>query len=459
MRTRLLGIVILFALLVSLPGIRQVSAVDTVPFVNVKIIDGYVGEYEEYHVQFLLGRDVHQDETLSIVFDDRVNRAGFHDMAAGDVTIDGVPAGASTQWSGHTLTIPVPSVLAGAATHEIIILRAAMVQNPGKTTHIRLLLKDDTTGITLASNYYGVSTISRISPVSLTIEMPDASHLTILLRFRTGRNGALAGVPAVRFVSPSAVVSDTISIRLSAALSRFWDQAGAPSVWLSKPGTILTPHRLQLTSLADRSSRQSDRYQKEATFTLDTSVGELADVLVRLEFDRPTTPVELTTDDFALVWTSKEPTMVRIGLTGVPEPAPGDGGYTSEPDTTAPLVSWTYARSTYSDRLVTVSIDIVEPSLKEAYLATGTDGVLHTWLNASHSELLVINRSGIHGTIVATDKAGNMTRTPVDIPAPVDGSRTLSCMCLRVPPLARRSVEYPVFSLNGVLRLTARTDK
>jgi hypothetical protein len=418
MRTKLLGIIIIVALVVSLAGIRQVGAADTVPFVNVSTVDGYVGEYEEYHVRFLLGRDVKLNETLSIVFDASITRPGLRDIVAGDISIDGIPAGASALWSGHTLAVPVPVALPGAAVHELIILRSAMVQNPWTAMHVQLRLKDDIAGTTLASNYYGITAVAHISPVSLTVETPGANRLTVLVRFRTGRTGALVGIPAVRFASPSAAASDTISIRLSPALSQVWDQSGGPVAWFSIPGTILKPRRLQLVSLSDQSREQPDGYQKQATYVLDTSVGASTEVLVRLEFDRSSIPVPLTTDDFALVWTSKELTMVRILLTGVPDPVPVDGGQTPEVNTTAPVITWNVQTSTFSSRLVTVSIDIVETSLQQAYLATGDDGTLHTWLSVGHNELLMVNRSGIHGIIVATDKAGNTTRTPVDIPAP-----------------------------------------
>jgi hypothetical protein len=293
-----------------------------------------------------------------------------------------------------------------------------MVQNPWTAMHVQLLLRDDIAGTTLASNYYGISTVTRISPVSLTVETPGANRLTVLVRFRTGRTGALVGTPAVRFASPSAAASDTISIMLSPALSQVWDRSGGPVAWFSIPGTILNPRRLQLVSLSDRSREQSDGYQKQATYVLDTSVGASTEVLVRLEFDRFSIPVPLTTDDFAVVWTSKEATMVRIPLTGVPDPVPVDGHPVPELDTTAPVVTWKAQASVFSSRLMTVSIDIVEASLKQAFLETGDDGSLHTWLDVGHNELLLVNRSGIHGIIVATDKAGNTTRTPVDIPAP-----------------------------------------
>jgi len=418
MRMRFLGIMVVVALLVSCVGIRPADAVDTVPFVNVSIVDGYVGEYEEYHVDFLLNRDVKLGEAISIIFDDSVNQAGLREIVAEDVSIDGTPAGASTRWSGHTLTVPVPTALSGGAVHKLAILRSAMIQNPCTAQHVRLLLRDDGAGTTLVSNYYGISTVSHIAPVSLTVETPRSDPITVLVRFRTGRTGALAGTPAVRFASPSATSSDTISIRLSPALSRVWDQSGAPDAWFSMPGTILAARRLQLVSTSDRSKEQWKKYQKEATYRLDTSVGASTEVLVRLEFDRVNVAVPLTTDDFALVWTSKEPTVVRIPLTGVPDPVPVDGGETPELDTTVPAITWKVQTSAFSSRLVTVSIDIVEANLKQAFLETGADGSLHTWLNAGHNELLLINRSGIHGTVVATDKAGNTTRTLVDILAP-----------------------------------------
>jgi hypothetical protein len=418
MRMRFLGIIVVIALLASSAGIRPADAASTVPFVNVSITDGYVGEYEEYHISLLLNRDVKLGQTISIIFDDSVNQAGFRAIVAEDVSIDGIPSGASARWSGHTLTVPVPVTLAAGTVHELVVQRGAMIQNPWTSMHIQLLLRDDIAGTTLASNHYGIGTVSRVCPVSLTIETPGTNHLTVLLRFRTGRNGALVGTPAARFPTSSTGTSDTISIRLSPALSRVWDQSGSPVAWSSIPGTILQPRRLRLTSLSDRSSGQPDQYQKEATYTLDTSVGALTEVLVRLEFDQSGIPLALTTGDFALVWTSKEPTMVRIPLTGVPDPVPVDGGEAPDLDVTAPAISWKAQASTLSSRLVTLSVDIVEASLKEAYLATGTDGALHTWLNVGHNELLMINRSGIHGTIVATDKAGNTTRTLVDIPAP-----------------------------------------
>ena len=131
-------ILVVVALLVSLLGIRQVSAADTVPFVNVSIVEGYVGQYEEYHIQFLLDREVKAEETLSIVFDDNINLALYYNIAAGDMTLDGIPAGDSAHWSGHILTVHTPTVLSAGTVHELTILRSAMVQNPQTPIHVQL---------------------------------------------------------------------------------------------------------------------------------------------------------------------------------------------------------------------------------------------------------------------------------------------------------------------------------
>jgi hypothetical protein len=81
-------------------------------------------------------------------------------------------------------------------------------------------------------------------------------------------------------------------------------------------------------------------------------------------------------------------------------------------------VTWTSSASTLLPRLVTIQITITEDNLKQAYFARGDDGSLHTWLAAGENTLMMINRRGIKGTIIATDKAGNMTRIVIDIPAP-----------------------------------------
>jgi hypothetical protein len=140
--------------------------------------------------------------------------------------------------------------------------------------------------------------------------------------------------------------------------------------------------------------------------------------LLTLELNGARLSKPLTTDDFTLVWTSKEPTMVRIPLTGVPAPVPTDGNPAPEQDTTVPVVTWNMQQSTFSSRLITLNISITEDNLDEAYFVRDDDNSLHTRLAVGDTGLMMINRTGIKGMIIAIDKAGNTTSVPVDIPAP-----------------------------------------
>ncbi len=147
MRMRFLGIIVVIALLASSAGVRPADAAGTVPFVSVSTMDGYVGEYEEYHISFLLNRDVKLGEAISIIFDDSVNRAGSREIAAEDVSIDGTPAGASTRWSGHTLTVPFRQPfwrINPIACHPAV----AMIQNPAYCPARRGCAEDDGAGTT-----------------------------------------------------------------------------------------------------------------------------------------------------------------------------------------------------------------------------------------------------------------------------------------------------------------------
>jgi hypothetical protein len=67
---------------------------------------------------------------------------------------------------------------------------------------------------------------------------------------------------------------------------------------------------------------------------------------------------------------------------------------------------------------MTLNIHVTEENLDEAWFAGGADSLIHTRLASGDNSIMLVNRTGIHGTIVATDKAGNTTTVPVDIPAP-----------------------------------------
>lgn len=103
---------------------------------------------------------------------------------------------------------------------------------------------------------------------------------------------------------------------------------------------------------------------------------------------------------------------------GVAPTTPGSG--TTEPaDTTAPVVTWTVQQSAFFTRLLTLNISITEDNLDEAYFVRDGDNSLHTRLAVGDTGLMMVNRTGIKGMIIAVDKAGNTTTVPVDIPAPV----------------------------------------
>jgi hypothetical protein len=83
-----------------------------------------------------------------------------------------------------------------------------------------------------------------------------------------------------------------------------------------------------------------------------------------------------------------------------------------------PAVTWTVQQSTFSARLVTLNVNVTEENLDEAWFSGGTDSFIHTRLATGDNTIMLINRAGIHGNIMATDKAGNTTTVPVDLPAP-----------------------------------------
>lgn len=419
MRTRLVGIAIIAALLVSLVGIQQVKADDTAPFVNVSIVDGYVGEYEEYHLSFRLGRDVSQGQTLTLTFDNSVYWAGLRDLAPGDITIDGTSAGESAQWSGsrHALTVSASTNLSADTTHTLVILRSAMVQNPWTAVYLQLALRDDTTGTIITSDYYGITSTTHVSPVSLTVDSSNFTTVVVHLQFRTGRNGALTGASTASGpVQGTSASSDTITLRLSPGLSLLWDQAGGPTARWSKP-YLLKDRALKLVSVVDRLNDESVDYKKQVTYALDASVDGGTDVDIWLTFAKVDAAASLTTADYVDMWTTEEPTMVRVKMTGVPDPVPETPATPPAADTTAPTITWTSAANTLLPRLVTLHITVTEDNLDEAWFSGGTGSFIHTRLSTGDNEVMVINRSGIHGTVAATDKSGNTTTIPVDLPA------------------------------------------
>jgi hypothetical protein len=423
MRTKLVAIAVVVALLLPFLGIQQAKADATVPFVKVSVIDGYVGDYEEYHLSFRLGRDVSTGQTLTITFDDSVYWAGLRDLAPGDITLDGVAAGASARWSDsrHVLTVTASSALSAGTEHTMVILRSAMVQNPWEAVHLRLTLRDDTAGTIVASNYYGITTTTQLTPLSLTVDSSNFTTVTVHLRFQTGRSGALTGASTSSGPGQAASSSsDTITLRLSPGLSLLWDQAGGPVARWSKP-YLLKDRTLKLVSVVDRLNGDSVDYRKQVTYAFDASVDGGTDVDIWMTFARVDAAASLTTADYVDTWTTKEPTIVRVNMSGVPDVAPETPPAPAAADTTAPAVTWTSSASALLPRLVTLHIVVTEDNLDEAWFSGGTDSLIHTRLSPGDNEVMVINRSGIHGTVTAADKSGNTTTVPIDLPALAGG--------------------------------------
>jgi hypothetical protein len=126
----------------------------------------------------------------------------------------------------------------------------------------------------------------------------------------------------------------------------------------------------------------------------------------------------LSDTEYVKVYSSKETTLVMV-----PPQAPASGSGTQEGnppvDTKAPVITWTVQQSAFFTRLLTLNISITEDDLDEAYFVRDGDNSLHTRLAVGDTGLMMVNRTGIKGMIIAIDEAGNTTTMPVDIPAPV----------------------------------------
>ncbi|HWQ21802.1 MAG TPA: hypothetical protein VN478_03655 [Clostridia bacterium] len=416
MRRIVLALLALIVAVSMVGGMPAVTSAAT-PYVELALTSGYIGDYDEYHVTFLLNQPVSKGSTIAIGFDKSVNHSPMRVIATGDVLLDGV-ACSSVSWSGHTMTVTAQSDLIADAEHTIVIQTGAMVQNPQTAMGIRVTLSDTVHGILLTSNYCMVNTSSAIAGISMSAESTGSSGLTVSVRFRTGRNGSLKGTAATwSSVTSLASYNDTLTLRLSNTLSKLWAESDWPTVSLSTPPYGIGARQLRIVSTTIRNEDDPATSQRIMTFIPDVDIPASTEVLLTIELDGVSLKKPLTTDDYVAVWTSKEPTMVTI--------RPGDGGEpttpgsTTEPaDTAAPTVTWTSRASTLLPRLVTLNINVTEVNLDEAWFSGGTDSLIHTRLAAGDNAIMLVNRTGIHGTIVATDKAGNTTIVPVDLPAP-----------------------------------------
>lgn len=404
---------------VSTLGGRPLAASAVTPYVQLALTSGYVGDYEEYHVTFLLNQSVSKGSTITIGFDKSVSHSPMRVITTDEVLVDDVACSA-VNWTGHTLTVTAPAGLAAGVEHTLVVLAGAMIQNPQTATGIRITVSDDVHGTVLTSNYCVVGTTSSIAGISMLTATSSSGGLSVNIRFKTGRNGALTGTAAT-WSSVTSLTShnDTITIRLSNTLSRLWAQSDWPTVLLSTPPYGLGARQLRLISTTIRNEDDPATYQRVMEFIPDVNIPASTEVLLTIELDGVKLQKALTTDDSVAIWTSREPTMVTIRPSdGVAPTTPGSG--TTEPaDTTAPVVTWTVQQSAFFTRLLTLNISITEDNLDEAYFVRDGDNSLHTWLAVGDTGLMMVNRTGIKGMIIAVDKAGNTTTVPVDIPAPV----------------------------------------
>lgn len=404
---------------VSTLGGRPLATSAATPYVQLALTSGYVGDYEEYHVTFLLNQSVSKGSTITIGFDKSVSHSPMRVIATDEVLMDDVACSA-VNWTGHTLTVTAPAGLAAGVEHTLVVLAGAMIQNPQTATGIRITVSDDVHGTVLTSNYCVVGTTSSIAGISMLTATSSSGGLSVNIRFKTGRNGALTGTAAT-WSSVTSLTShnDTITIRLSNTLSRLWAQSDWPTVLLSTPPYGLGARQLRLISTTIRNEDDPATYQRVMEFIPDVNIPASTEVLLTIELDGVKLQKALTTDDSVAIWTSREPTMVTIRPSdGVAPTTPGSG--TTEPaDTTAPVVTWTVQQSAFFTRLLTLNISITEDNLDEAYFVRDGDNSLHTRLAVGDTGLMMVNRTGIKGMIIAVDKAGNTTTVPVDIPAPV----------------------------------------
>src|SRR5450759_1346173 len=147
---------------VSTLGGRPLATSAATPYVQLALTSGYVGDYEEYHVTFLLNQSVSKGSTITIGFDKSVSHSPMRVITTDEVLMDDVACSA-VNWTGHTLTVTAPAGLAAGVEHTLVVLAGAMIQNPQTATGIRITVSDDVHGTVLTSNYCVVGTTSSIA--------------------------------------------------------------------------------------------------------------------------------------------------------------------------------------------------------------------------------------------------------------------------------------------------------
>jgi hypothetical protein len=420
MKHRILTVIVasLLVLGICVPGAQRVTAGTTNSSLRVAISSNYPGDTPQYTLTVTLDADVFSGSSLVFTFDDAVGRTDGIAISSSVISVDGTPLSKNAGWQVNTLTMTVPQDLAAGTEHTVIISEDAGIQNPWATGHYRIALENSVSKTTLISNYYSVTTVSHLVPLAFDKVVEYAELTGVKVTFKTGRNGALVGHDLIRgpnglMVYPT--TEDTMTVRLSAGLSTLWTKGGSVKLL---PAYTESPFAMAVLSstIYDTNDASVDLWQ--LVLSLPHNLPANTQMSLYVMFATAQDVSALSDAEYVKLYTSKETTLVTVPPQPASSGSASQPGETSTADTTVPTVTWTSTTSTLLPRLVTLDIAVTEENLDEAWFSGGTGSFIHTRLSTGDNTIMVINRTGIHGTIVASDKAGNTTTVSVDIPAP-----------------------------------------
>lgn len=415
-RIMTVALVLLLVLGISRPGVQPVRAGTSDPSLWAAVSSNYPGDAPQYTLTFTLDTSISAGSTLAFTFDSAVGRGDGTSISSSLITVDGTPLSEHASWQVNTLTLAVPMDLGAGTAHTVIISEDARIQNPWAIGHYRITLSTAAEAVSLTSNYYSVTTVTHLVPLALDKVVEYGVLTGVRVTFKTGRNGALVGHDLIRGLGGTMVyptTEDTMTVRLSAGLSTLWTTGSSVRLL---PSYAESPFAMTVLSNTVYDTSDNGVDLRQLVLSLPHNLPANTQFALYLIFATPQDVSAVSDAEYVKLYSSKEPALVMIP----PQPASsGSGtGTTGTTDTTPPVVTWTSSASTLLPRLVTIQITITEDNLNQAYFAHGDDGSLHTWLAAGENTLMMINRRGIKGTIIATDKAGNTTSIVIDIPAP-----------------------------------------
>lgn len=414
MKRRIVTVIVLLTLL-STVGFRAAAARADSSSLSVSVSDGYPGTAPAYTLTFVSAASVAKGATLTLTFDNGVGSTGGLNIPASALAVDGIPVTADGRWSATQLTLVAPVDLSAGAEHTIRIAESAGIQNPWTEGHYRVTLDLGSGSTPLVSNYYSVTKTTQLVPVGFSTVVEYGQVTGVRVTFRTGRSGSLVGHDLIRnaqgfMVYPT--TEDTFTVRLSAGLSALWSTNGRAQL---QPSYAEVPFAMTIISNTVYDTDLEGNDLRQLVLNVPHNIPSNVELSLVLTFASP--QQTLPEGQYVRLFTSKESSVVTIPpQSGSEEPGGGTG--TGTTDTTAPVVTWSSQQNAMLPRLVTISVTIDEDNLDEAWFSEGEDSFIHTRLWTGASTLMVVNRGGIHGSIVATDKAGNTTTVAVDIPAP-----------------------------------------